>query len=106
MSTEFLMLAKDTKLTIEHVRARLPDAIKYYSLKKNDGRLEEMLRRDELRIVSVSRARYNPRFRGRIVASAGSAKRTLIHVALCAAASHPFSDYFDADGKRQDRRGS
>jgi pimeloyl-ACP methyl ester carboxylesterase len=106
MSTEFLMLGKDTKLTIELTRARLPDVIRHYSLKENDGRLEEMLRRDELRIVSVSRARYNPRFRGRIVASAGTARRTLIHVALCLAASHPFSDYFGADGQRSDRPGS
>ncbi|MGH2904052.1 MAG: hypothetical protein ACRDK7_10775 [Solirubrobacteraceae bacterium] len=106
MSSEFLTLPKDAKLTLEGARTRLPGVIKHYCDEENKGLLEEMLRRDELRIVSVSRARYNPRFRGRIVASAGAAKRTLIHVALCAAASHPFSEYFDADGTRRAQNGA
>jgi hypothetical protein len=55
--------------------------------------LSNRLRRDHLRIVTVSRSRYNPRFRGRIVVDPRSAKRLLLHITLCIAVSVPFEEY-------------
>jgi pimeloyl-ACP methyl ester carboxylesterase len=37
----------------------------------------------QIRMVSVSRARYNPRFRGRLIVDGGEARRLLLHAALC-----------------------
>jgi pimeloyl-ACP methyl ester carboxylesterase len=51
--------------------------------------LGESLLRDQLRIVSVSRARYNPRFQGRLVTDAESARPILLHAALCISAAKP-----------------
>jgi hypothetical protein len=53
------------------------------------GDLELALRADKLRIVTVSRARYNSRFRGRLVVDPKAAKQILTHVALCLAAAKP-----------------
>lgn len=52
------------------------------------GLLEE-LRTGQIRIVTVSRARYNPRFRGRLIVDPKSARSLLVHVALCLALSQP-----------------
>lgn len=59
-------------------------------------RLSDWLHDDHLRIITVSRARYNPRFRGRLVLDARAVKPILLHVALCLAASYPY-DEFDVD---------
>jgi hypothetical protein len=53
------------------------------------SRLNDDLLAGRLRIVTVSRARYNPRFRGRIVASPNAAKDLLLHAALCITTSTP-----------------
>jgi hypothetical protein len=44
---------------------------------------------NHFRIVTVSRARFNPRFRGRLLVTAADAKRMLIHAVLCIAMSTP-----------------
>ncbi len=54
------------------------------------GRLQK---EDDLRIITVSRARYNPRFRGRMVVDPKAAETLLHHVALCASASIPLAKY-------------
>lgn len=41
------------------------------------------IRDEQIRIVSVSRARLNPRFRGRLIVGSRSARRLLIHATLC-----------------------
>ena len=43
----------------------------------------EALRTEQLRIITVSRARYNPRFRGRLLVTPQSARKLLVHVAMC-----------------------
>jgi hypothetical protein len=97
MSKQFLLFSKDDEVTIEKAREKLPEAVRYYALQDSDGRIDEALRHEDVRIVSVSRARYNPRFRGRIVANSTDAKKVLIHFALCVAASRPFSQCFSID---------
>lgn len=59
---------------------------------------------DRLRIVTISRARYNPRFRGRIVAEPRQAQELLLRAALAIGASVPFGKFnFDAvDQVRED----
>jgi hypothetical protein len=54
-----------------------------------DERLLETLRTDQIRIVTVSRARYNPRFRGRLIVTPKSARKLLVHVALSLVLSEP-----------------
>ena len=41
------------------------------------------IRKDRIRIVNVSRARFNPRFRGRLVVDGTAARKRLMHAALC-----------------------
>jgi hypothetical protein len=42
---------------------------------------------EHLRIVNLSRARYNPRYRGRLIIDPQEARRALVHAALCVALS-------------------
>ncbi len=58
------------------------------------------IREDRLRIVDVSRARYNPRFRGRLLVDGRAARRRLIHVTTCLARSKPVLDTATAAGDR------
>jgi hypothetical protein len=97
MSKKFLLFSKDDEVTMESARGKLPEAVRHYALQDNDGRIDESLRQEDVRIVSVSRARYNPRFRGRIVANSTDVKKVLTHLALCVAASRPFSKCFSID---------
>lgn len=91
MSPEFLALDGDESLTVEAGRSRLCEVVpREY---KDVNVLNNRLRRDHLRIVTVSRSRYNPRFRGRIVADPRAARKLLLHITLCIAASVPFEDY-------------
>jgi len=85
-------------------REKLCEVVPKLYLKKPEL-LAEQLRQDQLRIVSVSRARYNPRFRGRIVADPDAAKDFLLHATLCIAASVPLKTY-DLAKSRLKPRGS
>jgi hypothetical protein len=64
---------------------------------ENEGRLARHLSDDDVRILSVSRARYNPRFRGRILAQPRTVGPLLLHVALCVAGSVPFATFMDGE---------
>jgi len=91
MSPEFLALDVDESLSVEAGRSRLCEVV---PREYNDVNvLSSRLRRDHLRIVTVSRSRYNPRFRGRIVVDPHAAKKLLIHITLCIAVSVPFGNY-------------
>jgi hypothetical protein len=79
---------KIDQLDPEEGRRQLSAVVPKYYVKDLE-RLGEQLRQDHLRIVTVSRARYNPRFRGRIIADPGAAKDLLLHVTLCIAGSVP-----------------
>lgn len=90
MSPEFLGLDADEALTVEAGRARLCKVVPNEYTDEN--LLSNRLRRDHLRMVTVSRARYNPRFRGKLVVDPRLARTLLIHVTLCLAVSEPFAE--------------
>jgi hypothetical protein len=47
----------------------------------------QAIRDERIRIVTVSRARFNPRFRGRLIVDGRAARKLLLHAALCVASS-------------------
>jgi hypothetical protein len=79
--------------TISLALARLVDAVPDYLGRKKETLVAEMMRSDALRMVTISRARYNPRFRGRIIAQPRQAQELLLRAALCIATSVRFSDF-------------
>jgi pimeloyl-ACP methyl ester carboxylesterase len=52
---------------------------------KQDRDLEGKLRREELRIVAVSRARFNPRYRGKVLLNVKAVRTALHHITWCLA---------------------
>jgi len=91
MSPDFLGQDMDETLTVEAGRSRLCKVVAEEY--EDENVLSNRLRRDQLRIVTVSRARYNPRFRGRLVVNPRVARPLLLHITLCIAASFPFQEY-------------
>jgi hypothetical protein len=51
--------------------------------------LERRMRDGDLRLITVSKARYNPRFRGRLIVNPTAARKLLVHIALCIGMSEP-----------------
>jgi hypothetical protein len=49
--------------------------------------LSTALSEGEIRVITISRARYNPRFRGRLMVNPNAVKQVLTHVALCLASA-------------------
>jgi hypothetical protein len=98
MSNEFFGFSSETP-SIEHSRQRLcekiPEMLRRGEKGERSGEAEvaDHLRNDDLRMVTLSRARYNPRFRGRIIVEPRPAQELLLRVALCIAASTPFQEY-------------
>ena len=66
--------------------------------------VSDELRNDKLRIITVSRARYNPRFRGRLVIDPRAVTQTLVHVALCVSTSYPYDMFNLKAGEARTRR--
>ncbi len=75
-------------LDLELGRRRLCKVVPEHYLQGKQ--LADQLRKDQLRVVTVSRARYNPRFRGRIMADPKAVKDLLLHATLCIAGSVPY----------------
>lgn len=93
----FLGLGEKAEPSVKEEReALIACALKYSD---NVEGLTEELRMDNARVIAVSRARYNPRFRGKLVLSARAFQQTLIHVALCLAASFEYPDFELESGK-------
>jgi pimeloyl-ACP methyl ester carboxylesterase len=63
---------------------------------KKDSDLEEKLKDDTLRLIMVSRARFNPRYRGRLLLDAGTVRPILEHAGYCAKEAAAYRD-FDFD---------
>jgi hypothetical protein len=59
----------------------------------DDAWLKHSLQQDLVRVIAVSRARYNPRFRGRLVTDFESARNILFHAALCLTSAKLFPDF-------------
>jgi hypothetical protein len=97
MSPDFLGQDADEMPTVEEGRERLCRIVPEEY--RDEKRLGSRLRHDHLRIVTVSRARYNPRFRGRLVVDPRAAKNLLLHITLCIGISVPFGEY-DLENER------
>lgn len=68
--------------------------------------IEKSLRTDRLKVVSVSKSRYNPRHRGHVVAESKHVVKALAHAALCIAMSRTVTDGENSfDAVRFGRRG-
>lgn len=74
---------------IDYTGDRLEEGGQKHSSKseRNPETLLTAIRNEDLRIINVSRARYNPRFRGRLVVDERAARRSLLHATLCVALS-------------------
>lgn len=93
MSNDFLGLAEgEPSPPISTARQRLCEKVPDYLGPDNERAIAKRLSSDNLRMVTVSRARYNPRFRGRIIAEPRQAQELLLRAALCIAASEPFGE--------------
>jgi hypothetical protein len=100
MSNKFLGFGEDVDPQIEDSPRRLcltlPRHINKGGTRSESEQAEreiaKSLQEDDLRIVAVSRSRYNPRFRGRIVAEPRQAQELLLRAALCIVASKPFGE--------------
>jgi hypothetical protein len=95
MSNEFLGHRKDNPQSIKDnlrsLRAEVPPYVE--KTKESERMIAEKMRTDDLRMVTLSRARYNPRFRGRIIAEPRQAQELLLQAALCLVASVPFREF-------------
>lgn len=91
ISSDFVGRDREEMMSTEEVREHLckivADGV------QDEKWLANRMLHDQLRIVTVSRARYNPRFRGRLVVDPRAAKNLLIHIALCIGISVPFANY-------------
>lgn len=97
MSNQFLGAASDDSLSTAAAISSLGEVAPDYLGKEREREVAEMMRRDLLRIVTISRARYNPRFRGRIVGKPKQAQELLLRVALCVVTSVRFRDFFELE---------
>jgi hypothetical protein len=97
VSRSLLKLDAPADFTIEEAIAALCRVLPYYCNEKRERRGERVktpdeylldaLHRDQIRIIEVSRARYNPRYRGRLIVNPKAARKLLVHTALCLALS-------------------
>lgn len=91
MAPEFFELQGWGKHTIEMGRELFISAVHSY-MNDKDG-LTDRLQRDKIRVLTVSRARYNPRFRGKLVLNVGAVQHILLHVGLCVASAYKYPEF-------------
>jgi hypothetical protein len=99
MHAEFLSLATWGGHTVMSVRelfaAEVAKLVTSETTKREEAeeRLADHLQKGQIRVLTVSRARYNPRFRGRLVLDTRAVKQTLLHAALCIAVGHDYAHF-------------
>lgn len=95
MSHEFFGRKEGNAPTVDACVQPICEEVPKYvaKTKKAEGEIAELLRADDLRMVTLSRARYNPRFRGRIIAEPRQAQELLLRAALCIVSSVPFKSF-------------
>jgi pimeloyl-ACP methyl ester carboxylesterase len=79
-----------SQIAASTARSEFISATRKFQDKNSD--LAVRLRDDKIRVVTVSRARYNPRFRGRLVVDVDELRRILLHAALCLSVAQPIAD--------------
>ena len=98
LSREFLGVTTSAALSIDRTIRKLADVAPDYYDEPDD--LLAQIHQDRVRMVTVSRARYNPRFRGRLIVDEVKARRLLLHVALCLSLSRRLGKQSLADAVR------
>jgi pimeloyl-ACP methyl ester carboxylesterase len=98
MSPKFLLHDDEEPLDTATAREELCKIVPERYLPDASG-LITPLRKEHLRVVAVSRARYNPRYRGRLIAEPEAAKKILHHATMCILGSVPFEAY-DLDERK------
>lgn len=95
MSNEFFGRMRHSSLSIKSGLASIAEVVQPYVEKtaKSEREIATEMQQDHLRMLSLSRARYNPRFRGRVIAKPRQAQELLLRVALCIDASVPFRTF-------------
>lgn len=95
MSNEFLGSKKENAQSATSGLERLDEEVPTFvrKTKESEREIAKQMQEDHLRMLAVSRARYNPRFRGRIIAEPRQAQELLLRVALCLGESVPFSRF-------------
>jgi hypothetical protein len=100
VSRRFLSLGEDEQVGVDAGIGKLVEVARTRCTpadrKKPFASIESALEEDELRLITVSRARYNPRFRGRVVVEPKALRDLLLHATLCLSASVPLGQ-FDLD---------
>jgi hypothetical protein len=81
---------EETQKTPADVRRRITELV--VASQANDEELSQAIARDNLRMITVSRARFNPRFRGRLLTELDLVKPLLLHSALCLIAAQPWQE--------------
>jgi hypothetical protein len=89
VSPEFLPPAESRDPDL--VRRRLNDVTA--DAQEGAAWLRYAVQHDLVRVITVSRARYNPRFKGRLVTEVESVKSILLQAALCLSAATPFGSF-------------
>ncbi len=80
-----LLAHTDAKITMQDaIHAIVPVA---REVGEDTRTMLQAIRDERIRIVTVSRARFNPRFRGRLLVDGKAARKVLVHAALCVASS-------------------
>ncbi|HEX2097300.1 MAG TPA: hypothetical protein VHF50_08030 [Solirubrobacterales bacterium] len=106
MSNEFFGRLKDNPLSVRSGLESLPEVVRPYVEKNTESEeaIAEQMQEGNLRMLGLSRARYNPRFRGRIIARPRQAQELLLRAAICIDASVPFREFrfepMDGSAKR------
>jgi hypothetical protein len=92
MSPKFLLHDDEEPLDASTARRELCKIVPELYLGDGSG-LITPLRKEHLRLVAVSRARYNPRYRGRLITEPVPARNLLHHATMCILGSVPFGAY-------------
>jgi hypothetical protein len=90
VSREALVGNRKAQIDIARARRRLLEAIPDICADP-ETTLNE-IREGRIRMVTVSKARYNPRFRGRLMVDGGAARKLLTHIGLCLCQSERIGD--------------
>jgi hypothetical protein len=95
MTGEFLEVSLAKVPVIDRARRALTRKLMGASedeMGATESEIQDAIANDTVRVLSLSRARYNPRFRGRLELDGKSARKRLFHVAMCAALADRIQD--------------
>jgi hypothetical protein len=89
LSRDFLRVGSGQMPDLPRILQELPGAIVQNA--QSDDTVREFVRKGDVRVISISRARFNPRFRGRLVLSTTRCRQLLYHLGMCVTLSNPIT---------------